>query len=423
MTAALILGINVAVAAVFAVAFLVVAGIHPTLRGARWLAGASALGIVNVALEFALRRQDDPTVILVAIFAVFLLMMTLTLAGISSHYRVRFPMAAALGVWILATAIAPLLLQLPYGSGLRAALYQLPYAAMQVLIVVTILRHPARDALDKALLAISTLAVVIYLGKPLIASHFGSAATPQGYITSQYAGISQSLGTVTLIAMALSLLLIMMRDLMAELVVRSETDPLSGLLNRRGFDVHGERLIAEARRAGCPIALVTVDIDHFKRINDRHGHAIREEVIASVARILSDRAPSDAIVARLGGEEFAVILRAEALQQAHITAEEMRCAVNVGEYRGLEPRSVTASFGIAELRHGEVLFSLLRRSDAALYRAKAEGRDVVSSIAMDPLGPLSPRFSPLVAPAGPGAANVRFSRSSARDHHRVGLSA
>lgn len=377
MTATLILGINIFVAALFAAAFMVVAHNNPDARGAKWLAVSALLGIVYVSLEFVLPWQDDPAVVVSAIFVVFLSAMTTALIGVSRHYALAIPRGFVFAIWMFALIIIPLNLALPYGSVLRTALYQFPYLAMQALIAVMIFRSGARKALDVTLLSIASLSVLVYVAKPVIAWQLGTASSPQNYMTSQYAAISQSLGTVTLIAMALALLLIMMRDLMTEMVIRSETDPLSGLLNRRGFDVQGERMIAEAKGEGEPTALITVDIDHFKAINDLYGHAIGDGVIARFAKILVTTAPSGALVSRLGGEEFAVLLRGMTAIQAREKANQLRLAIEHTDFIPFAQKRVTASFGTACLLDGEDLLSLLRRSDAALYRAKAEGRNIV----------------------------------------------
>lgn len=377
MTATLILALNIFVAALFAAAFKVVARNNPEARGAKWIAAAAVLAIVNIALEFVLPLQGDPAIVMSAIFLVFLLTLTTALVGISRHYGLATPRRSVAAIWCLALLIVPLNVALPYGSGLRTVLYQFPYIAMQTLIVVTIFRSGSSSALDRTLLAVAGLSVFVYAAKPLIAWHLGTAGMPQGYMTSQYAAISQSLGTVTLVAMALALLLIMMRDLMTEMEIRSETDPLSGLLNRRGFDIQGERMVAEARRWGQPVALITMDMDHFKSINDRYGHAIGDSVIARFAGVLGQTAPSGSIVARLGGEEFAVLLRGSTAEEVRVRADQMRSAIENEDFQLPARTMVTASFGIGCLTGDEDLFSLLRRSDAALYKAKADGRNVV----------------------------------------------
>ena len=378
MTAAFVLSINMFIAALFAVAFTVVASTNPTVRGARWLAAAYGIGVIDVALEFILPSLAQPTPVVVAIYVSYLAALTCGLIGVARHYGAALPRSATAIVWLAGLAFVPVMLGLPYGSALRTLLYQLPYAAMQVLMVAVVVRSGGKLALDRLLVVVGALAVLVYLAKPAIAWWIGTADHAQAYLASDYAAISQTMGSVVLIALALVLLLVIMRDTTMEMIARSETDPLSGALNRRGFETHGDRAVARARRTDRPLSLITLDLDRFKAINDSFGHAAGDRVIADLAGLLDDTVGSDDLVARLGGEEFAILLPGRTTAQAKALAERMRLAVA----RDLPVRldnapAVTASFGVAELQFGERLSDLCRRSDLALYEAKAAGRDTV----------------------------------------------
>lgn len=379
MTTAFVLVINMFIAGIFAIAFSVVAATNPTRRGARWLALGYATGIVSVPLEFLVPHQVHPGPVTIAIFLVFLLALTFCLIGIARHYRVAPPRTAIMAVWVASFVAVPLIVTLNYGSPARGLLYQAPYFAMHVLVGLVILRARRRQPLDLLLFTLNAATALLYLIKPVIAWTVGTATSPQGYLTTTYAALSQSIGSVTLVALALVLLLVMMRDTAAEMAARSETDALSGILNRRGFDLHAERLLAKAERADEPLTLVTADIDHFKRINDEFGHAAGDATIAHVAALLRESVRGDALVSRLGGEEFAVLLAGANL------ADGRRYAERVRERLAAEPpahlgagRLVTASFGVAQMTRSDTLFDLARRADAALYRAKAGGRDRVN---------------------------------------------
>lgn len=93
-----------------------------------------------------------------------------------------------------------------------------------------------------------------------------------------------------------------------ELDRQARSDPLTGLLNRRGFDAQMNHDLALARRSGRPLSIITVDVDHFKRINDTHGHDVGDQVLQRLAATLATRLRQSDVVARLGGEEFAVLL-------------------------------------------------------------------------------------------------------------------
>ncbi|HWW57924.1 MAG TPA: diguanylate cyclase [Sphingopyxis sp.] len=384
MTAAFVLGINMSVAGIFAVAFAVVAATNRTSRGARWLALGYGMGIIYVGLEFLLTRQVDPTPVGIGIFLVFLIALSFALIGVAYHYRTTPPWIAMAAIWVVTILGVPAIFSLTYGSALRLTLYQLPYFAMQALLGLVILRSGRRQALDLLLIALQVLAAIIYVAKPFIAATVGTASAPQGYMATTYAAISQSGSVVTLMAIGLVLLLVMMRDTTAEMVARSETDPLSSVLNRRGFEHHAE----QAFLRGGTAVLIAADLDDFKKINDSFGHAAGDGVIAHFAAMLVDAAPAGAIVGRVGGEEFAVLLPEALLSDGRLYAETVRTAFASARLPVLGvDRQFTASFGVAQRTASDSLFELSRRADAALYRAKAGGRNQVR-VALGELPPV-----------------------------------
>ncbi len=154
-------------------------------------------------------------------------------------------------------------------------------------------------------------------------------------------------------------------------------DALTGVSNRRHFADHAVRALAVARRNNRPMMAMMVDIDHFKKINDTHGHAVGDEVIQAVAQALRANVRDPDILCRYGGEEFAVLMT-EMHGAPPDVAERIRCAVREAAVAGPDgPVRVTASIGVAVLTADDNLDTLLARADAALYRAKNGGRDQV----------------------------------------------
>jgi diguanylate cyclase len=161
------------------------------------------------------------------------------------------------------------------------------------------------------------------------------------------------------------------------------TDALSGLLNRKGFDHAIKQILADRPPAGRSHWLVMFDIDHFKRVNDTHGHPVGDTVIETLGSVLkraTDR--TDAHAARVGGEEFAVLMRASTSKEALQLAEAVRRLVSATRIRKRGTQeviaSVTVSAGLAAWTPGDDLSSWISAADAALYRAKEGGRDRVS---------------------------------------------
>jgi diguanylate cyclase (GGDEF)-like protein len=156
------------------------------------------------------------------------------------------------------------------------------------------------------------------------------------------------------------------------------TDSLSGLMNRRAFDEVLERVLRRAERRHGPLALLLIDLDHFKTINDKFGHPVGDEVIRRVSRLLLVNTRSSDVVARYGGEEFVMLLRGMDLDQAQFVAERLR--MQIESMTGLPDRvSVTASIGIAMRWPEDTAASLLKRSDEALYASKHAGRNRVTT--------------------------------------------
>lgn len=158
--------------------------------------------------------------------------------------------------------------------------------------------------------------------------------------------------------------------------LQARTDALTGLLNRRGFDSKMEFALALARRSGRPLSLVSIDVDHFKRVNDSFGHDAGDEVLRRLAHTLQQRLRASDVIARLGGEEFAALLPDTDLEGARAIAQSIVDGMAAQE----DPLvgRITVSAGISSL-HGaqDEGHEMLRRSDAALYEAKGQGRSRV----------------------------------------------
>jgi len=154
------------------------------------------------------------------------------------------------------------------------------------------------------------------------------------------------------------------------------TDALTGLRNRRAFDHSLQLELAIVDRRDAPLSLLMLDVDHFKRINDSLGHEAGDKVLLAIARLLSGCARVIDVVARVGGEEFAVILPNTDAPGALEVAERMRIAVAQANWLG---HPTTISLGVATLQEKEDACGLYARADAALYAAKAAGRNQVVS--------------------------------------------
>lgn len=172
----------------------------------------------------------------------------------------------------------------------------------------------------------------------------------------------------------------------AELDRLVRTDPLTGLLNRRGFEEAGLAAIEAARVAKVPVALLMCDIDHFKAVNDRHGHEAGDRAIRHIADLLKEAGrEARAVIGRHGGEEFCLVVTGHPNRQAQALAETLRrvCIQHPVAFADEPlPLPLTISIGLITTSHEDAeLSSMIARADAALYRAKAEGRNRVERAA------------------------------------------
>ncbi|HEY8162327.1 MAG: GGDEF domain-containing protein [Methylocystis sp.] len=168
---------------------------------------------------------------------------------------------------------------------------------------------------------------------------------------------------------------------LAEKQAESQKDTLTSAYNRRYFDRKLSNVLAETSRRTMSVSLILADLDHFKAINDEHGHLVGDEVLKMFADQLQKHARTDDIVARYGGEEFAVILPDTRMDAAIAIAEKMRSWLDANNWKiAGKPQSqkITASFGVAQSRPSDSAAELISRADACLYASKSSGRNRVT---------------------------------------------
>ncbi|MEA4933552.1 MAG: diguanylate cyclase [Lawsonibacter sp.] len=164
-----------------------------------------------------------------------------------------------------------------------------------------------------------------------------------------------------------------------ELNRQAMTDELSVLSNRRAFMLRGKEVVLAAEKHGAPLHLLMLDLDHFKNVNDEYGHPAGDLVILEFSKLLKRYFGASNLIARLGGEEFAVLLSGvsddDALKKIRVFLEAAR--QHVYEYSGQQVH-VTASIGVTKGQPGQTLESMMRRVDKALYQSKDQGRDLIT---------------------------------------------
>jgi diguanylate cyclase (GGDEF)-like protein/putative nucleotidyltransferase with HDIG domain len=197
-----------------------------------------------------------------------------------------------------------------------------------------------------------------------------------------------TVGTLVVAVAFLSLLKDRLERLIARLADAAREDPLTGLRNRRGFDEALDLEVERAQRSGTPLSLLIGDLDHFKRVNDRLGHLKGDEALVRAGRVLARSKRRIDLVARFGGEEFAVLLPDSDEHGAYVVAERLRRTIR--EEFVDDSTSLTISFGIASFpHHGASPDALMSCADQALYAAKELGRDCTVIYTPEAAAPLA----------------------------------
>ena len=301
--------------------------------------------------------------------------------GLAQHFG-----APGGGAWQLALALFTLTVQVAFGPGLEQAPARVAFSyAGNLVIVAALLAHlhpllrPRLGMVRALLVASPAVVLIIAFGLQVVRQLLDTSRALELHrfdpdnLRSLYAYlVAVSLFSFTFMALVVGQLLARLRTL-------SERDALTGLHNRRALT---ERLAAHWaawRRDGHGFALLLLDLDHFKRVNDTHGHHVGDAVLAQTAERLRAQVRVQDCAARFGGEEFVVLMPNAGEAEAMALAVRLRRAMHDAPLAaGTQPLSVTISVGLAAVRAEDAdADGVLRRADAALYEAKAAGRDRV----------------------------------------------
>jgi diguanylate cyclase (GGDEF)-like protein len=261
----------------------------------------------------------------------------------------------------------------------RILVVNFAFGSISLVVAAELRRIPRASVADRFLFWLMLLIAANFVLRTLlvVAAH-GTFVSYADFYGSTYWTTALLSHALLSLMLALTLLTTAALDTVTALRADSLTDPLSGLLNRRGFEERCAGLLDRCARLGFPVSLILADLDHFKTINDAHGHDTGDRVITAFAARLRQAAGARGVAGRLGGEEFAVLLPLADLASAQIFAEAVRQAFAAETIDGLPAATrVTASFGVAARSAAELLAPLLRRADEALYKAKQSGRDSV----------------------------------------------
>jgi diguanylate cyclase (GGDEF)-like protein len=298
-------------------------------------------------------------------------------AAVLLRYRIPVPYRPM--VLIAVAAMAGHIWFLLVVPSLAGRIYAISFSLgmIALLTVVKLYSAPKPHLIDRLLICTAALAAANFIIRPLlIAWLVGGYTSDEGFQQSVYWTTVQFTQAMISITVALNLMVAVAIGLINELRQEANTDKLSGLLNRRGFEEEASAALRTQAARGWPVALLIADIDNFKSINDTYGHAVGDSVIAMLGELVARMSGTDTVAGRIGGEEFAILMAGAELGAARGYAERLRAELpGYGDGQlppGLKP---TISVGLHADHALASLYDLLSRADIALYEAKRSGRN------------------------------------------------
>ncbi len=352
-----------------------------------WLNGKLSAMEPQAQVEFV-RQQSATyrriaTVLMFSIPALFMLGWTRDLAMLGERAFSTLPYRLTISACVLAVALVLRLRILKDESVPQVALVGL--SVLGAGVAITVVMEPARLSMAHVVyMLIMVQAIPLALRNTQLAGAVAALWLPMCgllYYMGASTGLWLAYSLYLLIGLCFGLYLRRNRldiavdlfNLRRQLQERALADTLTGMLNRDGWLTHGHARYRRSLDQGERLSLMYLDLDHFKQVNDQHGHAVGDGVLEAVADTVRQHLRAEDIVARLGGEEFVALLPGITAERAHVVAERIRHAV-----QGLDgPVSVTISVGVHEARAGESLEHAMQRADQAMLQAKREGRNRV----------------------------------------------
>lgn len=283
--------------------------------------------------------------------------------------------------WAAAVLSVPALTYLYPHRGLATLLPKIFTTAVLTIAALSVVPRgrPATSA-ERGMILLLGLYAISEMTLGLVGMAGGAA--PSREMIRFYRRMSELMTPAAFTGTGLFAVFLIAADLSTRMKRLASTDPLTGLLNRRGLDEAIAQLARRHARTPLSGSVVVADLDSFKALNDRFGHPVGDRVLRLFARLVRDHSRRGELVARIGGEEFALVLPAVSAAEATIRAEELRLLTAAARLAEEPDLAVTASFGVAALAGGggqvaPAVQDAIARADTALIRAKGEGRDRV----------------------------------------------
>ncbi len=340
----------------------------------RWWAGGNVL----VSLGLVMTLIDSvPLLYCVVGYGVIALGLGLVLRGLRVHANATLHWRSIALMAALALLFSTYFTFVDPSLRARLCLSGFYFAGLNGLCAVVLARSGKWRGVVVGVTGFALLGLALFMRGSYLLFH----ADPNDHRSSIVLGLCLLMIPLAQVCISFGLILMVMWRYAERLRQLSTLDPLTGALNRAGLEIQGQRVAQRTLRGGRSLAVMMIDADHFKQINDTYGHPVGDEVLRHLARLLKTELRPHDLLARYGGEEFVLLLDGLNLHDALKVAERVRRRIEE-ELVGIEQVSVryTASLGVANSdQHGHDLLRLISAGDAAMYSAKRAGRNRVVS--------------------------------------------
>ncbi len=241
-------------------------------------------------------------------------------------------------------------------------------------------KNPNKNMIERALFWTILLTAIQFWVRPIISLAIETNIQPDEYRQTTYWVILNFTTALFSVLVALALIAASARDVMADVIKDTSFDHLTGLKVRRIFDEDARKMITDHSKRNAPLSLILLDVDHFKEINDTHGHPCGDQVLSLLGKLLKQTVRENDVAGRVGGEEFCIILSHTDDETAKKFAESLRLKIHRMKVDCLPAgNKISASFGMVSLKpnNNSSLDEMYARADKALYQAKQDGRNCV----------------------------------------------
>lgn len=344
-------------------------------RFAGWLAVAYTCGLGAFVVNIS-RAAFDPIsldVLAKILFWAFSLAFT---AGIFARYETKYPAAIMGAIAGIGFALLSWFAWIDPDTAKRT-IFSSTTAGLILVIALPLLWQKRKGVLGNIFLLLFAILCATYFVRPvLVYGILDAANTADNYRNSTYDALLYGSSAICALTCGMNLLIIIGSDIIRAHQLASTRDPLTGLMNRRGLEKYVNTNIDNQNPSGR--AVIMADLDKFKQINDSFGHEVGDEVLKRVGSLLETITSELGAVARVGGEEFVIVLNAMDSEDSIIVAQHLRLSLAAILHPEIDPdQKITGSFGLAIMEEDESFGMAMRRADFALYEAKAAGRNCV----------------------------------------------